>query len=45
MRALVAVLRSEVGGDRAQMMMVPQTHRPAEKIEVNFGEFTAVIVG
>ena len=39
-RALVAVLRVEVGGDRAQVM-VPQTHVAAEEAEVDFGEFTA----
>ena len=43
-RALVAVLRVEVGGDRAQVM-VPQTHVAAEEAEVDFGEFTAVIAG
>ena len=43
-RALVARLRVEVGGDRRQVM-VPQTHGPAEEAEVDFGEFTAVIAG
>ena len=43
-RALVAGLKVEVGGGRAQVM-VPQTHPPAEEAEVDFGEFTAVIAG
>lgn len=43
-RALVARLKVEVGGGRAQVM-VPQTHPPAEEAEVDFGEFTAVIAG
>ncbi|THI95763.1 IS21 family transposase, partial [Nocardioides sp.] len=43
-RGLVAQLRVEVGGDRAQVM-VPQTHPAAEEAEVDFGEFTAVIAG
>jgi transposase len=43
-RALVARLKTEIGGDRAQVM-VPQTHAPAEEAEVDFGEFTAVIGG
>ncbi len=43
-RNLVAELRVEVGGGRAQVM-VPQTHPPAEEAEVDFGEFQAVIAG
>jgi transposase len=43
-RNLVARLRVEIGADR-QQVMVPQTHRPAEEAEVDFGEFTAVIGG
>ena len=43
-RALVAGLKVEVGGNRAQVM-VPQTHPPAEEAEVDFGEFSAVIAG
>ena len=40
-RGLIAQLKTEVGGERAQVM-VPQTHPPAEEAEVDFGEFTAV---
>ena len=43
-RSLVAQLRVEVGGAKAQVM-VPQTHPPAEEAEVDFGEFSAVIAG
>lgn len=43
-RNLVASLKVEVGGARAQVM-VPQTHPAAEEAEVDFGEFTAVIAG
>jgi len=43
-RALVARLKTEIGGDRTQVM-VPQTHGPAEEAEVDFGEFAAVIAG
>jgi transposase len=43
-RNLVANLKVEVGGGRAQVM-VPQTHPAAEEAEVDFGEFTAVIAG
>lgn len=43
-RNLVAVLKSEIGGSRGQVM-VPQTHPPAEEAEVDFGEFQAVIAG
>ena len=43
-RNLVAELRVEVGGGRAQVM-VPQTHPAAEEAEVDFGEFQAVISG
>jgi transposase len=43
-RALVARLRGEVGSGRGKVV-VPQTHRPAEEAEVDFGEFQAVIGG
>jgi len=43
-RSLVAQLRVEVSGAKAQVM-VPQTHPPAEEAEVDFGEFQAVIAG
>ena len=43
-RQLVAQLRVEIDGGRAQVM-VPQTHPPAEEAEVDFGEFQAVIAG
>ena len=43
-RNLVAQLRVEVGGARAQVM-VPQTHPPAAEAEVDFGEFQAGIAG
>ena len=43
-RSLVAQLRVEIGGVKAQVM-VPQTHPPAEEAEVDFGEFSAVIGG
>ncbi|MDP4013653.1 MAG: IS21 family transposase [Candidatus Nanopelagicales bacterium] len=43
-RNLVAVLKVEINGPRAQVM-VPQTHPPAEEAEVDFGEFQAVIAG
>ncbi len=43
-RNLVAVLKVEINGTKAQVM-VPQTHPPAEEAEVDFGEFQAVIGG
>jgi transposase len=43
-RNLVALLRTEIGGAREQVM-VPQTHPAAEEAEVDFGEFSAVIAG
>jgi hypothetical protein len=45
-QGLVALLKSEIGAGRTQMMM-PQAHGPAEEAEaeVDFGEFTAVIAG
>lgn len=43
-RALVAVLKVEVGLDRRQVA-VPQTHPPGVEAEVDFGEFKAVIGG
>ncbi len=43
-RSLVAALRFEIAGGRAQVM-VPQTHPVAEEAEVDFGEFQAVIAG
>jgi transposase len=43
-RNLVARLRTEIGGNRCQVM-VPQTHPPAEEAEVDFGEFAASIAG
>lgn len=43
-RNLVAVLKVEINGSKAQVM-VPQTHPPAEEAEVDFGEFQAVIAG
>jgi transposase len=43
-RRVVARLRLEVGSGRA-LVMVPQTHGPAEEAEVDFGEFQAVIDG
>lgn len=41
-RRVVARLRLEVGTGRV-LVMVPQTHGPAEEAEVDFGEFQAVI--
>ena len=43
-RNLVAVLKAEINGSKAQVM-IPQTHPPAEEAEVDFGEFQAVIAG
>ena len=43
-RNLVAALRVEIAGGRAQVM-VPQTHPAAQEAEVDFGEFQAVIAG
>lgn len=43
-RNLVARLRAEVGGARAQVMIV-QEHPPGEEAEVDFGEFRASIGG
>jgi len=43
-RNLVALLRVRDRWGREQVM-APQTHRPAEEAEVDFGEFSAVIGG
>ncbi len=43
-RALVARLRLEVGSGRG-LVMVPQTHGPAEEAEVDFGEFQSDVDG
>lgn len=43
-RNLVAALRVEIAGGRAQVM-VPQTHPAGQEAEVDFGEFQAVIAG
>lgn len=43
-RSLVALLRVDISGSQAQVM-VPQTHPVAEEAEVDFGEFQAVIAG
>ena len=43
-RALVAVLRTEIGSGRG-LVSVPQTHPAGVEAEVDFGEFTAVIAG
>jgi transposase len=43
-RRVVAQLRLEVDSGLA-LVMVPQTHRPAEEAEVDFGDFHAVIDG
>ena len=43
-RNLVAGLRAEVAGSRAQVMIV-QEHPPGEEAEVDFGEFRASIGG
>ena len=43
-RGFVAEVRRELGGGTG-LVMVPQTHPPAEEAEVDFGEFKAFIGG